>query len=92
MTREIYNRLRELGYPGTPEDTAGTAISWLSSAELLRIEPHWRFLGADGGFSWSKSWEEFSERQEVSCETWEELLETALEKSLAQAFPQSKKP
>ena len=78
--------LQKLGYKGSAEDSAQTAISWLTSEEIIRIEPYWHFLGADGGFSWGKSWDEFGEAREVKCETWDELLEIALEVSLEEAF------
>lgn len=87
MTENTLDRLRELGYDGEPHETAQTIIRWLSDNEIIRIEPYWRFLGADGGFTWSKSWEEFSEKREVSCDTWEELLDIALQESLREAFP-----
>lgn len=87
MKEKTYSTLRSLGYKGEQDSAAQTAIRWLSDSNLLRIEPYWRFLGADGGYTWSKSWDEFSDKREVSCETWEELLEIALEQSLEEAFP-----
>ena len=86
MKTQTYQILVKLGYKGTQEDPAQTVISWLASEEVIRIEPYWRFLGADGGFTWSKSWDEFSEKKEVQCEKWEDLLEIALEVSLEEAF------
>ena len=86
MKDATFDILQKLGYKGSKEDPAQTAISWLASEEIIRIEPYWHFLGADGGFSWSKSWEEFSDKKEVPCEKWEDLLEIALEVSLEEAF------
>lgn len=88
MKSSTYGILRKLGYQGSQEDPAQTVISWLSASEIIRIEPYWHYLGADGGFSWSKSWDEFCEPREVHCETWDELLEIALEVSLEEAFPE----
>lgn len=86
MKDNTYCILQKLGYKGSIEDPAQTAISWLASEEIIRIEPYWHYLGADGGFSWGKSWDVFSEPREVHCETWDELLEIALEVSLEEAF------
>lgn len=86
MKDNTYCILQKLGYKGSIEDPAKTVISWLSAGDIIRIEPYWHFLGADGGFTWSKSWEEFSDKKEVSCEKWEDLLEIALEVSLEEAF------
>lgn len=86
MELTTYNKIKTLGFTGTQETDAKTVIDWLGNNELLRIEPYWRFLGANGGFSWTKTWEEYSEPVEVECETWQELLEIALEKSVMQAF------
>ena len=86
MKDNTYCILQKLGYKGSIEDSAKTVISWLSAGDIIRIEPYWHFLGADGGFTWSKSWEEFSDKKEVSCEKWEDLLEIALEVSLEEAF------
>lgn len=87
MRHDTFRKLQSLGYTGSVDDQAQTAISWLATGELLRIEPYWHFLGADGGFSWSKSWDEFCEPREVECNTWDELLAIALEVSLDEAFP-----
>ena len=86
MKDSTYCILQKLGYKGSPDDQANSVISWLSPNDFIRIEPHWRFLGSNGGFSWGKSWDEFSEPKEVQCETWYELLEIALEVSLEEAF------
>ncbi len=91
MKPSTYSTLQSLGYSGSPEDPAKKAIDWLSVNNHLRIEPYWHFLGADGGYSWSKSWDCFSDRVEVKCETWEGLLEIALERSLEEAFPHIKR-
>lgn len=85
MTSSTYNALYSLGYPGSQSDSAKIVIEWLSAQEILRIEPYWRFLGSNPGFSWTKSWEEYSDNYEVECETWEELLEEALERSIMDA-------
>lgn len=79
--------LQKLGYKGSQDDQTKTVISWLSANDIIRIEPFWHFLGSNGGFSWGKSWDEFGEAREVKCETWDELLEIALEVSLEEAFP-----
>ena len=86
MKDNTFQILKELGYKGCQEDDAKTVIDWLASGEIIRIEPYWHYLGANGGFSWGKSWEEFGETREVKCETWEELLEIALDVSLEEAF------
>lgn len=86
MKTTTFGTLKSIGYPGTERDPARIAIDWLSTSGRLRIEPYWRFLGSDPGFSWSKSWEVYSEKVEVQCETWEELLEIALERSVVEAF------
>lgn len=86
MKDSTYCILQKLGYKGTQDDQAKTVISWLASEEIIRIEPYWHYLGADGGFSWGKSWDEFGEVREVKCETWVELLEIALKVSLEEAF------
>ena len=86
MKAQTYQILENLGYKGTQEDPAQTAISWLASEGIIRIEPYWHYLGADGGFSWGKSWDEFGEAREVQCEKWEDLLEIALDVSLEEAF------
>lgn len=49
MKTETFEVLQGLGYRGTQDDPAEDVIKWLSSSELLRIEPYWRFLGAPGG-------------------------------------------
>ena len=86
MKDNTYCILQKLGYKGSQDDPAKTVISWLSAGDIIRIEPYWHYLGADGGFSWGKSWDVFSEPREVHCETWDELLEIALEVSLEEAF------
>lgn len=86
MNNSTYCILQELGYKGSIDDQAQDVINWLASSEIIRIEPYWHYLGADGGFSWSKSWEEFSDTKEVHCETWEQLLDIALEVSLEEAL------
>lgn len=86
MTSSTYNALYSLVYPGSQSDPAQIVIEWLSSQEILRIEPYWRFMGSLPGYSWSKSWEEFSDKTEVDCETWEELLEIALDRSVREAL------
>lgn len=75
-----------MGFSEGPEVPAQRVIDWLNHEGILRIEPYWHYLGSDGGFSWTKSWDQFSEPVEVSCETWEELLEIAVEKSVEQAL------
>lgn len=86
MKSSVFSTLQNLGYTGSQDSTAQSAIDWLNSAGLLRIEPYWRFLGANGGFSWTKSWDEYSDPVEVACDSWEELLEIALEQSVEQAL------
>lgn len=86
MKPETFAILQNLGFKGSIDDSADSVIKWLSSSELLRIEPYWRFLGAPGGFSWSKSWDEFSDPIEVDCETFVQLQEIALDESVRQAF------
>lgn len=86
MKSSVFDTLQRMGYKGSQDSPAKSAIDWLNSAGHLRIEPYWRFLGANGGFSWTKSWEEFSAPVEVACESWDELLEIALEQSVEQAF------
>jgi len=86
LKTETYSRLKAVGFPEGPEVPAQRVIDWLNHKDLLRIEPYWRYLGANGGFSWTKSWDQFSEPIEVPCETWEELLEKAVEISVQQAL------
>ena len=86
MNTETFEIVQGLGYKGTQSDPAEDVIKWLSSSELLRIEPCWHYLGAPGGFSWSKSWEEFSDPIEVECESFQQLQEIALEVSVKQAL------
>jgi len=86
MTEETYNKLRILGFCGTIETPSQEVINWLNLEEILRVEPYWRFLGADGGYSWTKSQMEFSDKTEVNCETFEELLDIALENSVKEAL------
>lgn len=86
MNIETYDVVRSLGFQGTPDTPAKEVIYWLSEHKHVRIEPYWRFLGCTPGFTWSKSWDNFSPRYEVECETWEELLEIALERTLREAF------
>ena len=86
MTEETYSKLQSLGFKGTKDTPAQETIHWLNFEGILRVEPYWRFLGADGGYSWSKSTEEFSEKVEVPCETFEELLDIALEDSVREAL------
>ena len=86
MNPATFQKLQSLGYKGSQEDPALNAIVWLGQKEILRIEPYWRHLGSDGGYSWSKSWEEFSEKIPVNCETIEELYEIALDNSVKEAL------
>ncbi len=86
MTTETYNTLKPLGFTGSQNTPSKEVISWLNEKEILRIEPYWRFLGANPGFSWSKSWDEFSGKIEVECETWEQLLDIALEYAVGEAL------
>ncbi len=86
MTTETYNTLKSLGFTGAQDTPSKEVISWLNDKEILRIEPYWRFLGANPGFSWSKSWDEFSGKIEVECDTWEQLLDIALEYSVGEAL------
>lgn len=86
MKETVFAKLEERGFQGDASSSAQDAIQWLSQANILRIEPYWRFLGSVPGFSWSKSWEEYSDKIEVNCATWEELLEIALEQSVEQAL------
>lgn len=86
MTPTTYNKLTSLGFQGEQDTAAQEVINWLNSVNILRIEPYWRFLGGTPGYSWSKSWEDYSDKTEVECETWEELLEIALEESVKQAL------
>lgn len=83
MKPHIISKLESLGFTGS---TPSEAIQWLNSNNILRIEPYWRFLGSNPGFSWSKSWDDYSDKIEVECDTWEELLEVALEKSVIEAL------
>ncbi len=86
MTPETYIILKKLGFTGSQKTPSKEVISWLNEKEILRIEPYWRFLGANPGFSWSKSWDEFSGKIEVECDTWEQLLDIALEYSVGEAL------
>lgn len=83
MKPHIISKLESLGFTGS---TPSEAIQWLNSNNILRIEPYWRFLGSNPGFSWSKSWDDYSDKTEVECDTWEDLLEVALEKSVIEAL------
>jgi len=83
MKPHIISKLESLGFTGS---TPSEAIQWLNSNNILRIEPYWRFLGSNPGFSWSKSWDDYSDKIEVECDTWEDLLEVALEKSVIEAL------
>ena len=86
MTSGTYDILKSLSFPGSIDTLSKEVISWLNEKKNLRIEPYWRFLGANPGFSWSKSWEEFSGKIEVECETWEQLLDIALEWAVGEAL------
>lgn len=83
MKTDTYERLQSVGFRGSIDTPAKDVITWLNNEEILRIEPYWRFLGSSGGYTWSKSWDEYSDKIEVECETWEELLEIALENSIS---------
>jgi len=86
MTESTYAKLCSLGFLGNIDTPSQEVIHWLNLNEILRVEPYWRFLGADGGYSWSKSQMEFSDRVEVSCDTFEELLDIALDNSVKEAL------
>ncbi len=86
MTSETYDILKSVGFTGAIDTPSKVVISWLNEKEILRIEPYWRFLGANPGFSWSKSWEEFSGKIEVECDTWDQLLDIALEWAVGEAL------
>ena len=87
MNTETYSILQSLGYKEGQDSPSADAIRWLNQEGHLRIEPYWRYLGASGGYSWSKSWDVFSDPVEVESSTWEELLDVALERSVKEAFP-----
>lgn len=87
MNTETYSILQSLGYTEGLDSPSADAIRWLNQEGHLRIEPYWRYLGASGGYSWSKSWDVFSDPVEVESSTWEELLDVALERSVKEAFP-----
>lgn len=86
MTSETFEKLQSVGFKGPIGTSAKDVINWLNSNNILRIEPYWRFLGAASGFSWSKSWDVYSDKIEVECATWDELLEIALEGSVNDAL------
>lgn len=86
MKDSVYLKLQSLGFTGSQYTPNSEVIHWLNESNILRIEPYWRFLGSSPGFSWSKSWDEYSDKYEVECETWEELLEIALEQSVSEAL------
>lgn len=86
MKQATFEKLQSLGYKGSIDTPAQDVINWLNLAEILRVEPYWRFLGSLPGYSWSKSYEDYSEKTEVDCETWQELLEIALEESVRDAL------
>ncbi len=86
MKSAIFDKLQSLGYKGTQDDPATNAITWLRQKEILRIEPYWRYSRGESGYSWQKSWDDFSERTPVQCETIEELYEIALENSVQEAL------
>lgn len=86
MKSTTFETLQSLGFTYPQDTPPSEVIQWLNKSNILRIEPYWRFLGSSPGFSWSKSWEEYSDKYEVECETWEELLEIALERSVMEAL------
>ena len=43
-------------------------------------------LNLTGAYSWTKSWDEFSEKIPVKCETTDELFEIALDNSVKEAL------
>ncbi len=86
MKSATFNKLQSLGYKGSQDDPANIAITWLRQKEILRIEPYWRYSRGESGYSWSKSWDQFSEKTPVKCETLEELYEIALENSVKEAL------
>lgn len=86
MKDSVYLKLQSLGFTGPQDTPPSEVILWLNDCHILRIEPYWRFLGSSPGFSWSKSWDEYSDKYDVECETWEELLEIALERSVMEAL------
>jgi hypothetical protein len=86
MNTATFLKLQSLGYKGTQNDPAQIAINWLRQKEILRIEPYWRFVNGVCGYSWTKSWDEFSEKIPVKCETTDELFEIALDNSVKEAL------
>ncbi|MBO4754490.1 MAG: hypothetical protein J5543_07825 [Bacteroidales bacterium] len=86
MNYATFQKLQSLGYKGTQDDPAKNVITWLRQKEILRIEPYWRTYADECGYSWAKSWEEFSEKTPVNCETMDELLDIALDNSVREAL------
>ena len=86
MNYATFQKLQSLGYKGTQDDPAENVITWLRQKEILRIEPYWHTSSDEHGYSWAKSWDEFSEKTPVDCETMEELFEIALDNSVKEAL------
>lgn len=86
MKEVTFDKLKTLGFTGAIDTPSTEVMAWLNQSELLRIEPFWRYLGGEVGFSWSKSWDCFSPKIYVQVDTWEELLDLALERSVEEAL------
>lgn len=86
MTITTYNKIVSFGFQGSQDTPSQDVITWLNSNNILRIEPYWRYLGSTPGYSWSRSWDDYSEKIDVECDCWEDLLEIALENSVTQAL------
>lgn len=59
MKTQTYQILENIGYKCTQEDPSQNLMNSLTFEEIIRIEPYWRYLGEDVGFSCVKSWDEF---------------------------------